>query len=101
MVEKQSIVWDISPMITVKADDRRRVQIPGIKAGQVFSLEDEGGRVVLTPLKKVEARTVMLKLVKRKGRLVADTTGLTIDPKGIGQAIKEDREELVERGIRP
>jgi hypothetical protein len=88
-------------MITVKADDRRRVQIPGIKAGQVFSLEDEGGKVVLTPLKKVEPRTVMLKLIKRKGRLVADTAGLTIDPKGIAQAVREDRDALAERGIRP
>jgi hypothetical protein len=88
-------------MITVKADDRRRVQIPGIKAGQVFSLEDEDGKVVLTPLKKAEPRTVMLKLVKRKGRLVGDTTGLTIDPKSVAQAVREDRDALAERGIRP
>ena len=41
------------PMTTVKADDRRRVQIPGIKAGQVFALEDQGNGVrILTELKK-------------------------------------------------
>lgn len=88
-------------MITVKADDRRRVQIPGIKAGQVFALEDEGGKVVLTPLKKTEARTIMLKLVKRGGRLVPDTTGLTIDPRDIARAVKEDRDAADERGVRP
>ncbi len=43
----------MSPMITVKADDRRRVQLPGIKAGQVFALEDQGNGVrVLTELRK-------------------------------------------------
>ena len=40
-------------MITVKADDRRRVQLPGIKAGQVFALEDQGNGVrVLTEVRK-------------------------------------------------
>jgi hypothetical protein len=94
-------VWDISPVKTVKADDRRRVQIPGIKAGQVFALEDEGGKVILTPLKKAEPKTIMLKLVKRGGRLVPDTTGLTIDPRDIGEAVKEDWDALAERAVRP
>jgi len=43
----------------------------------------------------------MLKLVKRGGRLVPDTTGLTIDPKGIAQAVREDRDALAERGCQP
>jgi hypothetical protein len=86
-------------MVTVKADDRRRVQIPGITAGQVFAVED--GKVILTPLKKAEPRTIMLKLVKRGGRLVADMTGLTIDPNDIAKAVHEDRESQGERGIRP
>lgn len=88
-------------MVTVKADDRRRVQIPGIKAGQVFAVEDEGGKVILTPLKKAEPRTLMLKLVKREGHLVPDITGLTIDPKDISKAIQESREEESGRGNRP
>lgn len=38
-------------MVTVKADDKRRVQIPGIKAGQIFAIEDRGNGVhVLTEL---------------------------------------------------
>jgi hypothetical protein len=40
-------------MKTLKADDRRRVQIPGIKAGQVFAFEDQGNGVrILTEVKK-------------------------------------------------
>ena len=40
-------------MITLKADDRRRVQIPGIKAGQVFAFEDQGNGVrILTEVRK-------------------------------------------------
>ncbi len=86
-------------MKTVKADDRRRVQIPGIKAGQVFALEDHGGTVTLIPLKKEEPRTIMLKMVRRDGHLVADTTGLEIDPDAIAQAVREERDAQAERGI--
>ncbi len=84
-------------MITVKSDNQRRVQIPGIKAGQVFALKEEGGKVILTPLKKAEERTIMLKLVKRGGRPVPDITGLTIDPMDIARAVKEDRDAADER----
>ena len=43
-------------MKTIKADDRRRVQIPGIKAGQVFDFQANGGVVTLTPVKKAEPK---------------------------------------------
>ena len=40
-------------MVTVKADNRRRVQIPGIKPGQIIAFEDQGNGVrVLTEVKK-------------------------------------------------
>jgi hypothetical protein len=40
-------------MITLKADDRSRVKLPGIKPGQVFAFEDQGNGVrVLTEVKK-------------------------------------------------
>ena len=40
-------------MITLKADDRNRVKLPGIKPGQVFAFEDQGNGVrVLTEVKK-------------------------------------------------
>jgi hypothetical protein len=40
-------------MVTLKADDRSRVKLPGIKPGQVFAFEDQGNGVrVLTEVKK-------------------------------------------------
>jgi hypothetical protein len=87
-------------MTTVKADDRRRVQIPGIKAGQVFALEDHGGTVTLTPLKKAEPRTITGRLVKRGGVLVfVLPDGGKVDPEGIAQAVREEREAQSERDI--
>jgi hypothetical protein len=87
-------------MITVKADDRRRVQIPGIKSGQVFALEDHDGTVTLTPLKKVEPRVITGKLVQRGGVLVCVLPdGGKVDPEGIAQAVREERAAQAERGI--
>ncbi len=43
-------------MITVKADDRRRVMLPGTKPKQEFRfLEREDGTIMLTPLTKEKA----------------------------------------------
>jgi hypothetical protein len=64
-------------MITAKADNRRRVQIPNIKAGQVFSIENNGaGVIVLHELKPVELKPVEAKPVK--SRLVKDKEGFTV-----------------------
>ena len=39
-------------MVTLKADDRRRVQIPTAEPGQVFAFESQAdGSVTLTPVK--------------------------------------------------
>jgi hypothetical protein len=39
-------------MVTVKADDRRRVQLPNIKPGQVLAVDDHGdGSITLTVVK--------------------------------------------------
>ena len=77
-------------MTTVKADDRRRVQIPGIKAGQVFALEDHGGTVTLTPLKKAEPRTITGRLVRRHGRLMLDVPkGLELAPGPIPREVPQ------------
>lgn len=52
-LEKGGRPWDNPRMVTVKADSRRRVQIPGIKPGQIFAFEDQGNGVrVLTDVKK-------------------------------------------------
>ena len=80
-------------MITVKADDRRRVQIPGIKAGQVFALEDDAGKVTLTPLKKAEPRVVTGKLVRKGGQLIFEVPkGYVIPENAIAQAVREERD---------
>ena len=51
-LEKCALLWDISHMRTVKADDRRRVQIPDIRAGQVFAVDNHGdGTITLTVLR--------------------------------------------------
>ena len=70
-------------MITVKADDRRRVVLPGAKPRQEFTyLERENGTVILTPVKPAkkqrhgeagpQPRVVMGKLVKRGNALVME-----------------------------
>jgi len=42
-------------MITVKADERRRVSLPGAKPRQVFSYtENRNGTITLTPVEKPE-----------------------------------------------
>ena len=47
MLDFVVILWDTSSMITAKADNRRRVQIPNIKAGQVFAIENNGAGVIV------------------------------------------------------
>jgi hypothetical protein len=50
-------MWDNPHVITLKADDRRRVQLPDIKPGQVFALETPGeGQFVLTLVKKADIK---------------------------------------------
>ena len=50
-------MWEIFPMIRVKADDRRRVVLPGAKPRQEFAyLERENGKVILTPIRPVKPK---------------------------------------------
>ena len=89
-------------MITVKADEMSRVQIPGVKGGQEFALESRDGTVTLTPVKEAEPRTVYAKLVKKDGRLVFELPkGYTLPDGAIGKAMSEEREAQAERGHRP
>gem|GEM_PF-3205005 len=78
----------MSSMITVKADNRRRVQIPGIKAGQVFALEDEGGKVTLTPLQKAEPKPGTVEFVKKDGYTVG-VTDRTVSMETIKKLLSE------------
>ena len=61
-------------MITAKADNRRRVQIPNIKAGQVFAIENDGsGVIVLHEVRPVEPGPGKCKLVEdEEGVLVME-----------------------------
>jgi len=61
-------------MITAKADTRRKVQIPNIKSGTVFSVENDGaGTIVLHELKPVEGTTPKCRVFRNKhGVLVMD-----------------------------
>ncbi len=44
----------MSQMVKLKADGKGRLKLPGIKAGQVFALEDRGNGVhVLTEIERV------------------------------------------------
>ena len=88
-------------MKTVTVDDCHRVCLPDAKPGQVLALEEQADGFKLTFVRKAEPKTVKLKLVERAGRLVADTTGLTIDPDDIGRAVREERDAQGERGVRP
>lgn len=90
-------IREIPGMSIVTADDYKRIRIPDAKPGQSFAYESTPEGIKLTPIKKAEPRTVTLKLVKRGQRLVPDLSGLTIDPKDIGRAVREERD--TERGI--
>jgi hypothetical protein len=59
-------------MITAKADNHRRVQIPNIKAGQVFAIENNGnGVIVLHEVRPVEVDEVetLDSLPKKPGKV--------------------------------
>jgi hypothetical protein len=77
-------------MITAKADNRRRVQIPNIKAGQVFSIENNGaGVIVLQELKPVEAKPVKSRLVKDKDGFTVLQSDQPIDQEALKIALSE------------
>jgi hypothetical protein len=85
--------WDNPHMVTVKADDRRRVQLPDAKPGQVFAYElTPSGTITLSRVVVAEPRTIMFKMVRKGGRLVADTKGLKIDPADIARTVREERD---------
>jgi hypothetical protein len=80
-------------MITVKADDRRRVQIPGIKPGQVLAFERTGNVVKLTPLQPVEEEVPLVKPIKGPNGLYRLPDGLKLSRESIRAAIRADRDD--------
>ena len=83
-------------MITATVDDRKRVRLPNAKPGQVYAVEDDGGRVVLTPVTRQESRTVTLKWARDKRTFVMpDGKPVSLPAEGpdaILEAVAEARE---------
>jgi hypothetical protein len=76
-------------MTIATADDRRRVQIPGIKAGEKFAVENNGqGIITLHQVKPVEPKAAKVRLVKR-GKYTVMVTGRPISREEIQKEINE------------
>jgi hypothetical protein len=91
-------------MITVKADDRRRVVLPGAKPSQEFTyLERKNGEVILTPVKlaKPEEHANGSAKTRRKpgpppkvrfekrGRYTVGVSGRPVDMKAVKELLAE------------
>jgi hypothetical protein len=78
-------------MVTLKADNRRRVQLPGAKPGQVFAYVDEGnGRVTLILVKPVveDRPTAKVRFIKEDGFTVG-VSDRAVDETALKQALAE------------
>src|SRR5947208_13095403 len=73
----------------------------GLKPGDQVDWRFEDGEIRGRKLTPTEPRTIMAKLIMREGHLVADTTGLTIDPEDIAEAVREERHAQASRGVQP
>jgi len=73
----------------------------GLEPGDQVDWRFEDGEIRGRKLAPIETRTITAKLVVRDGHLVADTTGLTIDPDDIAKAVREEREAQASRGVQP
>lgn len=54
-------------MVTLKADNRRRVQLPDARPGDVFAYERRGETRMLIPVEPVQARPAKVTIRKRSG----------------------------------
>lgn len=79
-------------MVTLKADDKRRVALPDAKPGQVFAYELSGNVVKLTPVKPVEEDVPVVKFVKGKDGLYSLPPGVKLTRESIRAAIRADRD---------
>ena len=80
--------------------EQRQATIPqevceaaGLQPGDEVEWRFEDGEIrgrKLIP--QEEPRTIVAKLVRKGGALLADTSGLTIDPEAIAKAVREERE---------
>jgi len=77
-------------MTTATVDDKKRVRLPNARPGQVFAVEMDGGKVVLTPVEKVEPKPRRQRLIKTDfGRLILSER---LPDDEIVAAIRQDRD---------
>jgi len=91
---KHPVSWDNLRMVTLKADDRGRVQIPDAKPGQVFAYELSGNVITLTPVKPVEEDVPVVVPVKGRDGLYRLPEGVKLSREEIIAAIRADRDAL-------
>lgn len=78
-------------MITAKADNLQRVQIPDIKSGTVFSVENDGaGTIVLHELKLVEEVPPKCRVFRNKHGVLVMDNGRTFTTKQMLKLIREE-----------
>jgi len=82
------IGWD-NPLVTIKADDKRRVVLPTAKPGDVYQVDYSAGRITLTKL--VPAEPKLVKSRKVNGRWMGAAEARP-DRQSIVDAIRADRE---------
>jgi hypothetical protein len=87
-LENIRLQWDY-PIVTVKADEKKRVVLPSAKPGDVFNVEVSAGKILLTKLVPTESKLVRARKVNG---LVMGAEGIELDPEAIVNAIRADRE---------
>lgn len=86
----ERFLWENRGMTTATVDDEKRVRLPNAKPGQVFAVEMDGAKVVLTPVRQVEPEARRQRLVRTEfGRLILSEP---IPDDEIVAAIREDRD---------
>jgi hypothetical protein len=80
-------VWD-NPIMTVIADDKKRVVLATVKPGDRFDVQQSNGKIVLTPL--VEKEVPLVKARKVNGRWVG--ADVKMDRQLTVDSIRQDRE---------
>lgn len=81
-------------MVTLKADNRSRVKLPGVKPGEVFAWEKSGETVRLTPVKPVEEDIPLVKLVRDRDGYYHFPKNVKISRSAIAAAIRADRNDF-------
>ena len=75
--------------MTVIADEKKSVTLPGAKPGDRFDLQViNEGKILLTPLDTASARTAVVRIEKKEGFTVG-VLDRPIDDKALSEALNE------------